>query len=300
MRHAVVSVPVQAVTAASSFSSEGAVLVLRHLLDGEEGGVVVDRREVRAAQLGAGGRYEGGRVEMDATQAVDGWMLLERGAEELWMEVECRGCQQAGIRLATDWMEEDEEVVEVEADVGVAATEVRRFKRSLRQADESDDVTNMLMSAKHHGEKKRRRRQRRRRRIECPQSPPSSRGGGRTRKPRCCRSPKELVFSDFGDAFQFLLKPHTMEVGMCGGRCPAKFAAKNAHAMLQSLLHLQSRKRRRKSERRRGEHADEDKVPAPCCVPTKLSPRPVLHLTSDGDAEVTWWRNVVADECGCS
>ena len=108
------------------------------------------------------------------------------------------------------------------------------------------------------------------------------------KKPRCCRESMKVDLTQL-PGFDFIEQPKYFDAYMCKGRCPLRYSAQNAHAYLQSLMHLKSKK------------LDLNQVPKPCCVGTQFQPLDVLHLDPNDNTKlkVTHWKNVVVSSCGC-
>ena len=90
-------------------------------------------------------------------------------------------------------------------------------------------------------------------------------------------------------AFFYIFQPRIFDAHLCRGRCPPRFNMANDHAMLQSIMHLQTR------------HQIDGKIPKPCCVGRKFRPLDILHV-DDLDPtklKVTRWKDVIVTECGC-
>ena len=113
-------------------------------------------------------------------------------------------------------------------------------------------------------------------------------GGGR--RGRCCRASMTVDLTSI-DSFQFIVQPKTFDAHLCRGRCPPRFNPTNDHSLLQSLLHLKTR------------HLPKgQRVPRPCCAPTKMLPLDILHLDPNDNTrlKVTHWKDVIVAGCGCS
>lgn len=104
---------------------------------------------------------------------------------------------------------------------------------------------------------------------------------------KCCRQKMEVNFKELG-GFDFIIKPKVFSAYYCRGRCPPSYNVASDHALLQGWIY---QKRKRSGGRR---------VPRTCCVPSKLSPLAIVHLDQAGRPKLTFWENVVADECKCS
>jgi len=111
---------------------------------------------------------------------------------------------------------------------------------------------------------------------------------GLKKKPRCCRESMKVDLTKL-PGFGFIEQPKYFDAYMCKGRCPLRYSAFNAHAFLQSLMHLKSKKEMDRN------------VPKPCCVGTKFQPLDVLHVDEENPTKlkVTHWKNVIASSCGC-
>ena len=107
------------------------------------------------------------------------------------------------------------------------------------------------------------------------------------KKPRCCRESMKVDLTQL-PGFDFIEQPKHFDAYMCKGRCPLRYSAQNAHAYLQSLMHLKSKK-------------ELTKVPKPCCVGTQFQPLDILHVDPQNPTKlkVTHWKNVIVSSCGC-
>ncbi len=237
---------------------------------------------------------------MDASPAAEGWLLLDADeGRTLRMEVECKGCEEAGLELK----DEGEAAMEVEAEERRMRSFQWREKKRRRRRQKRASASSAHYRGKHislprdDDEGKRRRKKKK---STCPaELPPLLKSGGRRRRrrPRCCRTPMEVDFSRLGNAFRFVLQPSSLEIGRCFGRCPVRFAPASGHALLQSLMHMQWRKENKEE----GTDWKEKKIPSPCCAPARLSDREVMHLSADGaGVEVSTWKRVVVEECACA
>jgi len=116
------------------------------------------------------------------------------------------------------------------------------------------------------------------------------RGEGRGRK--CCRQKMEINFEELG-GFEFIQYPKTFSAYYCRGRCPPSYNVASDHALLQGFIH---QKRKKSGDGGGGGR----RVPRTCCVPSKLSPLMIMHFDAEGSPRITYWENVVAEECKCS
>ena len=92
--------------------------------------------------------------------------------------------------------------------------------------------------------------------------------------------------------FEFIQQPKAFDAYMCRGRCPARYNALNDHSLLQSIMHLKTKKHSNSRNR----------VHKPCCVGTKFQPLDILHVDDKNPSKlkVTHWKNVIVSDCGCA
>ncbi|XP_029043065.2 bone morphogenetic protein 4 [Osmia bicornis bicornis] len=102
---------------------------------------------------------------------------------------------------------------------------------------------------------------------------------------KCCRHELTVMFKDLR-GFDFIVYPKTFDAGYCKGRCPPRYNPAHHHALLQSLLWKEDRK----------------KVPKPCCAPSKLDQLMILYYDEDDSTQlkVSYWQNIQVLECACS
>ncbi|XP_032663726.1 uncharacterized protein LOC116840731 [Odontomachus brunneus] len=102
---------------------------------------------------------------------------------------------------------------------------------------------------------------------------------------RCCRHEMTVMFKDL-KGFDFIVYPKSFDAGYCKGRCPPLYNPAHHHALLQSLLWKEDRK----------------KVPKPCCAPSKLNQLMVVYFDEKKPTElqVSYWHNITVEECACS
>ncbi|XP_034112147.1 LOW QUALITY PROTEIN: uncharacterized protein LOC117573223 [Drosophila albomicans] len=81
---------------------------------------------------------------------------------------------------------------------------------------------------------------------------------------RCCRHQLDVDFKNI-KGFEFIIQPKTFDAGYCKGRCPPRHNPAHHHALLQSLIWQQ----------------DHNRVPRPCCVPSKLTEIEILHVDEE-------------------
>ncbi|KAH8272491.1 hypothetical protein KR044_009479, partial [Drosophila immigrans] len=102
---------------------------------------------------------------------------------------------------------------------------------------------------------------------------------------RCCRHQLDVDFKNI-KGFEFIIQPKTFDAGYCKGRCPPRHNPAHHHALLQSLMWQQ----------------DHNRVPRPCCVPSKLTEIEILHVDEDHSdkLKISTWSNMQVLECACS
>ncbi|KAG7206985.1 hypothetical protein KM043_000876 [Ampulex compressa] len=102
---------------------------------------------------------------------------------------------------------------------------------------------------------------------------------------KCCRHELTVMFKDL-KGFEFIVYPKTFDAGFCKGRCPPRYNPAHHHALLQSLLWKEDRK----------------KVPKPCCAPSKLDQLMIVYFDENDSTElkVSYWKNIQVLECACS
>ncbi|XP_076236807.1 TGF-beta domain-containing family member maverick [Calliopsis andreniformis] len=102
---------------------------------------------------------------------------------------------------------------------------------------------------------------------------------------KCCRHELTVMFKDL-KGFEFIVYPKTFDAGYCKGRCPPRYNPAHHHALLQSLLWKEDRKR----------------VPKPCCAPSKLDQLMIVYFDENDSTQlkVSYWKNIQVLECACS
>ncbi|XP_011684734.1 PREDICTED: bone morphogenetic protein 4 [Wasmannia auropunctata] len=102
---------------------------------------------------------------------------------------------------------------------------------------------------------------------------------------KCCRHELTVMFKDL-KGFEFIVYPKGFDAGYCKGRCPPRYNPAHHHALLQSLLWKEDRKR----------------VPKPCCAPSKLDQLMIVYFDESGSEQlkVSNWNNIQVVECACS
>lgn len=90
---------------------------------------------------------------------------------------------------------------------------------------------------------------------------------------------KDLKWSDW------IIAPDGYEANYCLGECPFPLHPSlnsTNHAIVQMLAHLM-----------------DQKVPKPCCAPTKLHPITVLYYDDYSNVVLKEYRNMIVNSCGC-
>ena len=102
---------------------------------------------------------------------------------------------------------------------------------------------------------------------------------------KCCRHQMNVIFKDL-KGFEFIIQPKTFDAGYCKGRCPPRYNPAHHHALLQSLIWKEDRR----------------KAPRPCCAPSKLAELEILYFDENDPTKlkVSNWKNMKVLECACS
>ncbi|KAL7726661.1 hypothetical protein ACLKA6_017704 [Drosophila palustris] len=225
-------------------------------------------------------------LEFDVTTAVRAW--LNRSHENLGIEIQCDKCRRIGARILS---------------------EVSTPSRQHQTAEESDDnihdkfhltpVLNIIghvgrthseeaVHPNHHNLTSNNRNQsngndyfNHRQPNPIKKSPNSCYRAHQ----RCCRHQLDVAFKDI-KGFEFIIQPKTFDAGYCKGRCPPRHNPAHHHALLQSLIWQQ----------------DHNRVPRPCCAPSKLTEIEILHVDEEHSdkLKISTWSNMQVLECACS
>ncbi|XP_051167522.1 protein dbl-1 [Leptopilina boulardi] len=102
---------------------------------------------------------------------------------------------------------------------------------------------------------------------------------------KCCRHQMTVIFKDL-KGFEFIIQPKTFDAGYCKGRCPPRYNPAHHHALLQSLIWKEDRR----------------KAPRPCCAPSKLAELEILYFDENDPTKlkISNWKNMKVLECACS
>ena len=255
--------------------------------------VVVDRSNVAD---------DGGttKIEFDVTHAVQHWILEPE--ENAGLTVGCKsGCEE--IELVNE-SEARMEVSTVSKNMDVSGS----FRRSLMYhvdftesekkaakndypveedgAEDDDDAEELDRHRTRESIRNHKKKKSRGRRVTA-----SRRGLHRRRKKsslkrrKCCRAPMKVPLSS-ETGYAFVVRPDFIEARACHGKCPFGHLPRDAHSDIQNLM-----------RRLEGKH-----IPRPCCVPARTSAKALLHLDPKrkGKLEVTFWKDIVVEECTCA
>lgn len=110
---------------------------------------------------------------------------------------------------------------------------------------------------------------------------------------KCCRDDMKVNLREL-EGFAFIIEPKEFNAYQCRGKCPPRYRPLNDHSLLQSLMHI-------KHQKNAVDRNARAKVKKPCCVPSKLSSLPILHLDENNPTKlkVTSWKSIVVTECAC-
>ena len=239
------------------------------------------------------------KIELDVTQAVQHWIL--EPAENAGIEVECKsGCEL--IKFGNE--------SEARLDVSTASKKMDvsgRFRRSVmyhadftesgKRAAKNDCPVKEEDLEEEAAEEWERHWTREKIRNHKSKTSGARRVATRRRglhrrwkksgmkKRKCCRAPMKVPLSS-ETGYAFVLRPDFIEAGACRGKCPSGHLPRDAHSDIQNLM-----------RRLQGKH-----IPRPCCVPARTSAKPLLHLDpkNKGKLEVTFWKDIVVEECTCA
>ncbi|XP_049915622.1 nodal-related 2 [Epinephelus moara] len=127
-----------------------------------------------------------------------------------------------------------------------------------------------------------RRRSKRGQKEQTVRSPQASKKGNE--KSLCRRVDLQIDFNQIGWG-SWIIFPKKYNAFRCEGSCPSPLGEDlnpTNHAYMQSLL----------------KHFHPDRVAAPCCAPTKMSPLSMLYY-ENGEMLLRHHEDMIVDECGC-
>ncbi|KAM8702756.1 hypothetical protein ACLKA7_005121 [Drosophila subpalustris] len=222
-------------------------------------------------------------LEFDVTTAVRAW--LNRSHENLGIEIQCDKCRRIGARILSEvsspsrqhqTAEEGDDnnihdkfhltpVLNIIGHVGRTHSEEAVHPNHRNQSNGNDFYFN------HHQPNP----------NQIKKSPNSCYRAHQ----RCCRHQLDVAFKDI-KGFEFIIQPKTFDAGYCKGRCPPRHNPAHHHALLQSLIWQQ----------------DHNRVPRPCCAPSKLTEIEILHVDEEHSdkLKISTWSNMQVLECACS
>ena len=99
------------------------------------------------------------------------------------------------------------------------------------------------------------------------------------------------------EGFGFIYQPRVFDAAFCGGSCPPRYHPLNDHSLLQSLMHIKS-----KREAPGGGRGRRAKIKNTCCTPAVFENLDILHLDERDPSKlrVTNWKNIIVSECACA
>ncbi|XP_055922411.1 bone morphogenetic protein 4 isoform X2 [Eupeodes corollae] len=204
-------------------------------------------------------------LQFDVTKAVEEWLVYKK--KNLGLEIQCDNCLRHGARIIDDLSGDSEED---DDDSG-----------TLSKYDLAP-VLNIIGRLGTHREKRSRHYH-----NQMTEKPKKKKNKSNCYKDnqRCCRHSMEVVFKEI-KGFEFIIQPKVFDAGFCRGRCPPRYNPAHHHALLQSLIWKQDRK----------------KVPHPCCAPSKLIELEVLHVDEKDNEKlkISTWTDMRVLECACS
>ena len=208
---------------------------------------------------------EASELEFDISHTVQVW--LREPEENLGLVIECEGCYEAQLELKQN---------------PTLRVDLERRRRSKNSFLHPLSLAGRQKRSYFRSSIKAKRRNR----VDCKPDAVFHKKGRKNKKQRCCREKMTINFAEL-PGFENILQPTTFDAYFCQGRCPSRFNPANGHALLQSLMHVASK-----------HLPKEERVPQPCCAPSKMLPLPILHYT--GKLEVSHWKNVIVGECKCT
>ena len=208
-------------------------------------------------------------VNFDVTNTIQAWLVHQDSNHGI--RAECKGCSEAGISMLKDTTK-----LQINDAYVIKAKYMPRFWKR-----KSNTPQKLASNERWHYRYKRNN--------DCKQqisNVPTRKG----QKQRCCRQKMPVNVKDM-TGFNFILQPVSFDAHFCQGGCPARYNPTNEHSLLQSLMHIRTRRR-----------SKDDRIPRPSCTPKKLLPLEILHLDDEDNTKlrVAHWKNVIVAECGCS
>lgn len=220
-------------------------------------------------------------LEFDVTGAVRAW--INKSHDNLGIEIQCDKCRRIGARILSEVSSPSHQLVEesevrekfhltpvlnIIGHVGRTHSEEAVHPHNLTSNNQSNVSFNHHRLNYGHPNK-----------IQKP-----SNSCYRAHQ-RCCRHQLDVTFKDI-KGFEFIIQPKTFDAGYCKGRCPPRHNPAHHHALLQSLIWQQDRNR----------------VPRPCCAPSKLTEIEILHVDEEHSdkLKISTWSNMQVMECACS
>ena len=241
---------------------------------GFDTGITVEKVHVKASDIGTRKT-----IEFDVSSTVQSWIL--KSDENHGFQLVCHRCEEAGVSFddigGDTWLEVDGR----DSRIGAGWRRIGHRRRSAANSSNSSLLIDAMQSeSSHHRYHNRHVSGKTDCRVVM-------KGG---KKSRCCRHPMRVDLREI-PGFEFIQQPTTFDAHICMGRCPPRYNPTNDHSLLQSLMHLKT------------QHlARAERIPRPCCSPTKMEPLDILHIDENDSSRlrVTHWKNVIVGECSCS
>lgn len=204
-------------------------------------------------------------LQFDVTKAVEEWIVNKK--QNLGLEIRCDNCLRIGARIIDDTSGNSEEEENSNESQKYDLTPVLNIIGRLGTHREK-------RSKHYHNKITEKQKSRTNLKTNCYKD-----------NQRCCRHSMEVVFKEI-KGFEFIIQPKVFDAGYCRGRCPPRYNPAHHHALLQSLIWKQDKK----------------KVPRPCCAPSKLVELEVLHVDEKDNEKlkISTWTDMRVLECACS
>ncbi|TDG38679.1 hypothetical protein AWZ03_014899 [Drosophila navojoa] len=209
-------------------------------------------------------------LEFDVTEAVRGW--LNKSCENLGIEIQCDKCRRIGARILSDvhsphHMDQNDGDDNDRYHLSPVLNIIGHIGRTYREKG--------IHSFNHNNY------------SDYSNSNITNLWPNSCYKShqRCCRHQLNVAFKDI-KGFEFIIQPKIFDAGYCLGRCPPRHNPAHHHALLQSLIWQQ----------------DHNRVPRPCCAPSKLTELEILHVDENHSdkLKISTWSNMQVSECACS